>query len=409
MTEMPLAALSLSELNHRLACARTAAERTGVRQEFGIDQGLRVRVYPTGKAAFTYRYRPPGSNGLRTLTLSSIGKRISATDLDAAQTRHRDAKREIYAGSDPKAERDKRRQEAAEKAALLKLESSRKAYTVKRLTRGYLDEISGRKRSWKEDERIFETYVIPVIGDLPVEDVDLKAVRKVLGKLDGKVAMKRNVAAACRTCWKWHGGSNPWRDERAPPPPPRERVLTPNELQNLLKRLDEHSGLARDIVELTLLTGLRREEVSGARREEFDGDEWRIEAGRMKGGRQHVVLLSKQAQTLVGRVLQSHESEWLFPTPRKKGKGPVAPEAGYKWLRSEGASYTLHDLRRTLASYLGEQLVHDAIIDRVLAHKKQGVIKHYNVAKLTAPARAAWQAWADHLDEMRKEDALGER
>ena len=398
--EIAVGGPTLSELNSRLTEARAVAEQKGRRQEFAIQQGLRVRVYPTTQASFAYRYKAPGTNALRTVTLAPIGKRISASDLETVQELHRATKRERDAAIDPLQKRDQQRKQAAEKAAQLKVEKARQAYTVKRLTKEYLDEISGRKRSWKEDERIFERYVIPVIGKLPVEAVDLKAVRKVLGKLEGKVAMKRNVAAACRTCWKWHGGPNPWREERTPLPAPRERVLSLKELRDLLKRLDSETGMGRDIVELILLTGVRREEASSASREEFEGGEWRMPPGRMKGGRSHVVLLSKQAKALVGRVLASHESEWLFPSPRL-GKA-IAPEFGYKWLKSKGATYTLHDLRSTLSSHLGEQLVHDAVIDRILAHRKQGVIKHYNVAKLNEPARKAWQDWANYLDGLRK-------
>ena len=62
-----MAGFSVAELNNRLSDARTAAELSGLRQEFAVDQGLRIRVYPTGKAAFAYRYRPPGSKVLRTL------------------------------------------------------------------------------------------------------------------------------------------------------------------------------------------------------------------------------------------------------------------------------------------------------------------------------------------------------
>ena len=76
-----------------------------------------------------------------------------------------------------------------------KAEKSRREFTVRRLTADYVEEISERKRTCAEDQRIFNVYVLPVIGDLSVAEVDRKAVSKVLKYLNGKAAMKRNVIA----------------------------------------------------------------------------------------------------------------------------------------------------------------------------------------------------------------------
>lgn len=399
---------TLQELNLQLTQIREAALQTGTRQETGIEQGLRLRVTPTGKATFAYRYKAPGTNALRTITLASIGKRIASGDLEVALGLHRAAKRERDAAIDPLTKRDGQRQEAANHAEQLKADRTRQQLTVQALVTEYLDVISRRKRSWKEDERILHRNVVPLIGVMPFADVDLKAVRLVLGALDDRPAMKKNVQAAARACWSWRDPSapNPWKAERVPVPQPRERVLTVGELRDLLIRFDAETDLGRDAVELLLLTGTRRLEVMEARREEFNGKEWCIPARRMKANRDHVVLLSKQAQAIVGRILDRHRSPWLLPSPVREDQ-PVSRERAYKWIRkSTAVTYSLHDLRRTMASHLGEQLLHDAVIDRVLAHQKQGVIKHYNHARLTEPARKAWQDWADYLDGLRKPNVM---
>ena len=221
----------------------------------------------------------------------------------------------------------------------------------------------------------------------------------------GKIPTKRIVVLKVlfeEWLVNWHDpiGMNPWTAEKIPQRPPRDYVLSDDELYALLQRLNKNQGMARDIVKLLLLTGLRRQEVSSASRQEFEGEQWRIPGERMKGERAHIVLLSKQAKVLVERILASHNSEWLFPSPRTTG--PFAPEYGYKWLKQGDVKYTLHDLRRTFSSHLGESLVHDAVIDRVLAHAKLGIVRHYNHARLTDPARKAWQAWADYLDVVAK-------
>ena len=57
-----------------------------------------------------------------------------------------------------------------------------------------------------------------------------------------------------------------------------------------------------------------------------------------------------------------------------------------------------HDLRRTLATGLGEMGVADEVIERVLNHAPRTVAgKHYNHAKLFAWMQAALEAWANRV------------
>ena len=248
------------------------------------------------------------------------------------------------------------------------------------------------------------SILIPYIGDKAVAEVSVKDVRRVLKYLDKTPIMRDRTLACARSAWNWHDPNtlNPWTAEKIPVRAPRDRVLSVAELRDLLKRLNTETGEGRDIVALILRTGVRREEAAGARREEFDDNNWRVPESRMKSGAPHTVLLSMQAKKLVDRILASHNSEWLFPSPRTSG--PLDRGHGYKWLKSAGVSYHLHDLRRSMSTWLGEQLVHDAVIDRILAHRRTGINRHYIHAKLTTPARKAWQSWCDHLDSMRKEN-----
>lgn len=392
--------MTLAELNQRVARAREGAADAGQHKEFALGDGLRVRAYPSGKASFMYRFRAPGSNRLRPMTLTAIGRRVTKADLAAVEELHRAAKQQRANAVDPLDKRHEARRKAAEDATRTKTEAAEKAFTVSTLARDYLDAVCETKRSWKEDKRILNKYVLPFLGDKPVGQITHKDVKRVLKYLDKTPVMRDRTLACTKAAWNWHNpiGTNPWAAEKIPQRPPRDYVLSVDELHALIQRLNENQGMARDIVKLILLTGLRRQEVSSASKQEFEGDQWRIPAERMKGERTHIVLLSKQAEALVKRILASQESEWLFPSPRTTG--PISREYGYKWLKQGGANYTLHDLRRTLSSHLGESLVPDAVIDRVLAHAKIGVVRYYNHARLTDPARKAWQAWADYLDLM---------
>ena len=68
-------------------------------------------------------------------------------------------------------------------------------------------------------------------------------------------------------------------------------------------------------------------------------------------------------------------------------------------LEIEGAS--LHDLRRTCLTGLGELTGDDAIAERIAGHKgKSTLARHYDQSRRLAPMLTALQAWSDALEQM---------
>ena len=59
------------------------------------------------------------------------------------------------------------------------------------------------------------------------------------------------------------------------------------------------------------------------------------------------------------------------------------------------APWTLHDLRRSVATNMGELGIADDVIGRVLDHAPQGVTRiHYNHSQKLAAVRAALECWS---------------
>ena len=59
----------------------------------------------------------------------------------------------------------------------------------------------------------------------------------------------------------------------------------------------------------------------------------------------------------------------------------------------------IHDLRRTLRTFLGEQGTPDKVADRVLNRARPGVgNQHYNHAKMLPQVRDALELWAAHVE-----------
>ena len=60
---------------------------------------------------------------------------------------------------------------------------------------------------------------------------------------------------------------------------------------------------------------------------------------------------------------------------------------------------TIHDMRRCIATWLGEKGTRPDVIDKILNHTPRDVTRlHYNFAGMDALVREALQQWADHVE-----------
>jgi integrase len=200
--------------------------------------------------------------------------------------------------------------------------------------------------------------------------------------------------------WALKRGSvdaNPFARVPTAPIVRRERVLSNDEIRRVWAAT-AGLGAFNGIVRALLLTGARREEVAGMSWDELDADfsVWTLPSARSKNGLPHVVPLSAQMQGL------------LRSRPRVQGHDVVfAGERGVfsGWSKSkhrldndsETGGWTLHDLRRTVATRLGDDLgvqphVVEAVLNHVSGHKA-GVAGVYNKASYGKEKRAALTAW----------------
>jgi integrase len=191
----------------------------------------------------------------------------------------------------------------------------------------------------------------------------------------------------------------------------RERVLSDEELKILWGALPD-SDYGR-IVKLLLLTGQRREEIGGLRRPEIDWDERTITlpGERTKNHRPHVVPLSELAIAILKAQPMRADRDFVFGDgPRSEG-----PDAGgfQGWSKAKAAldeqvptisDWRLHDLRRTVATRMADELkVQPHHIEAVLNHisgHKAGVAGVYNRASYLEEKATALTLWAQRLEQI---------
>ena len=203
--------------------------------------------------------------------------------------------------------------------------------------------------------------------------------------------------------WAIRRGSlsvNPFEHVPTSPAVRRERVLSDDEIRSVWKATGG-PGAFNAIVRALLLTGQRREEVSGLTWDELDPglSAWTLPAARSKNGKPHVVPLSEEMQTLLRAQPRLKETDLVFPGERSVFSGWSKSKARLD-RRSGVPDWTLHDLRRTMATGLQKLGVRLEVTEAVLNHvsgSRAGIVGVYQRHEWADEKRAALDAWGEHV------------
>jgi integrase len=199
--------------------------------------------------------------------------------------------------------------------------------------------------------------------------------------------------------------SNPCTDlDRPAEEHPRDRVLNDKELRKVWLAAGELGHPYAGIVRLLILTGQRRNEIADLRWSEIDLEEraLHLPAARTKNARAHDVPLSAQALAIVAGLPRLVDADLVFTIKRK-------PITGFSRMKEKldaatgVADWTLHDLRRTVASGLQRLGVRLEVTEAVLNHRSgstAGIVGVYQRHDYAAEKRDALQRWADHVDAL---------
>jgi len=174
-----------------------------------------------------------------------------------------------------------------------------------------------------------------------------------------------------------------------------------------------------DIIHLLMLTGQRRNEIGELPWSELRAEKTFIDDGlplagpaivlspeRVKNGRKHVVPLSKPAMAILSSRQRDPNERRVFPQPRQVISGhQFYPSRGYgrhKQLLDAALAerghklepWVLHDIRRSVATHMGDMGIQPHVIEEVLNHFRANV---YNKSRLEGPKRQALEAWGEYL------------
>lgn len=341
--------------------------------------GLYLRVGRGGSKGWVLRFMLKGD--AREMGLGGLSK----VNLAEARKKAADARLLLSEGKDPLTIRreEQIRQTTAEKLA------AARSITFSDCAEAY---IRAHEASWRNEKHrqqwrnTLATYVEPVFGSVPVHDVDVDLITKVIEPIwSVKTETANRLRGRIEVILDWarvrgyRSGENParWRGNLDHLLPARSKVrkvrhhaaLPYVQLGGFMKDLRELDGIAAAALEFLILTVGRTAEVIGARWTEVDLSNrvWIVPAIRMKNGREHRVPLSLTAIRLLKRI-QGASEDYVFP-----GRSPNSPLSNMALLMVLGrmgrGDITAHGFRSTFRDWAAERTnFPNEVVEMALAH-----------------------------------------
>jgi len=372
-----------------------------------------------GRKTWQVLYRVGGK--LVRETIGTIGTFPSVAD---ARKLARESLQKAEHGINPIEER---RHEKAEEERRNQAAEARARDTLAAAIDRYLEEArTGRNRKKplrpdyvKELGRSLEVDVKPALGDRPIRELSRREIRELLAEIvnRGAPSHANHVLAYLRAMLSWAVRQdiiekNP-ADGIWPPAATveRDRHLDNEEIRLFWLSCDTIGWPFGPLFQLLLLTAVRRDELAHANWGEFDLERrlWTLPRQRTKNDKGHLTHLSPPAIEIIEALPRPTKGGLVFTTNDR------TPVSGFGHARERLAAamleltdggraitpFTLHDLRRTAATTMAEELkVAPHVVDKILNHTAstiRGVARVYNLAEYLEERRVALEAWGRYI------------
>lgn len=263
--------------------------------------------------------------------------------------------------------------------------------------------------------------IFPFLGNSPITEIKAPGLLEALRKIEnrGAVETAHRALSDCSRIFRYaiatgRAERDPAADLRGAIPPAEKThfatIIDPKEIRQLLLAIDEYRGRGYVVsyaLALVPLLFLRHVELRELEWQEvnFEKEEIRIPAIRMKMNSDHIVPLSRQSMQILKELYPyTCNSKYVFPGFSNKGK-PISEGAMRNALRSIGyksGKMTIHGFRHMASTLLNEMGYNRDWIERQLSHGDRNIIRAtYNYAEYLPERRKMMQAWANYLDGLR--------
>jgi integrase len=192
----------------------------------------------------------------------------------------------------------------------------------------------------------------------------------------------------------------------------RDRVLSDDELLAIWLASDSLEIQHSAFVKLLILTGQRRNEISGMCWHELDLDAgfWTLPAARAKNGREHKIPLADSSVAIIRALPRITGSDFVLTfSGRVPMRGHFAAKKRIDALLSNMEPWVFHDLRRTFASGCARLGIAIHVVEALLNHRSgviSGIGAVYNRYSYDTEKRSAAVAWSRFVEALVSSEAL---
>lgn len=403
-----------------------ALKPTPKEQLLGDGGGLWVRVLPLEKGgAINFYYRFEFNGKERRFNCGTYPE----TSLAAAREKRTLARRIVQSGIDPIQQAEQERLSRSAAQALEQMEKS-----VQELfndwKRVYLE--VHRKDRGEAVEAAMKRDVLPRLGAMKAKDVRLPHIVQVIDQvLDRGARRTANMTLSLMRQMFRHGlargivETDPTlglsKKQAGGNDVPVDRNLSFAEVTELLGKIQasDLQDRMKAAIRLLLATGARVGELLKGKWDDIDltAKTWTIPVENSKNKRAHLIHLSPFAidqiellsvnragpYLLAGRDIklplsEKSVSKAIRDRIRKEPLKKRTPRTGTLLLT--GGEWSPHDLRRTMASRMGDLEIEPHIIERCLNHIQQGIIGVYQRQEYIEQRKAAFEKWGKKLKSL---------
>jgi integrase len=262
-----------------------------------------------------------------------------------------------------------------------------------------------------------EKEAFPLIGSMEISKITsqdcLVVVRKVesRGALDVASRIKQRMAAVFRyAIYTGYVNNNPvdaLRDVIRSRKTVHQKALDLELMPQFLNDIEKSTritSITRHALQLLVHVFIRPGELRAAEWSEIDWDkeEWRVPAARMKMREQHIIPLAPQVIDIL-KSLQDISGNRQFMFPGYHNPRTFMSENALVFAIRKRLNYdaTAHGMRTVASTVLNEQGFRPDIIERQLAHSERNKIRAaYNRAQYLQERREMMVWWADHLQDL---------
>jgi integrase len=390
----------MARVLHKLSDISVKAEKRSGRHSDG--GGLYLNVTSTGTKSWLFMWTPRGGKRKE----MGLGSYPTVT-LAKARSRAAECRVDIDGGRNPMSVRDQR-----------------PVPTFGECADEFIETIKSEWRNAKHEYQWKQTLgtKCTAIRSKLVSEIGTEEVLKVLkpiwtkqnetaSRLRGRIERVLNYAKAKG----WLQGENPatWRNNLDGMLPKRQKLTRGHQpampyakVPAFVADLQLREATTARALELTILTASRSGEMIGAQWPEFslNRGEWVVPAERMKGGKEHVVILSPRAVAILTDLKATATSEYVFPSPtRRRPTDPDKPLSNMAMralMRRMGfTQFTVHGFRSAFRDWAGNETEFAReLAEEALAHAVGNEVERaYRRALALKKRRVLMDAWADYV------------